>query len=315
MEDGRSAPPRKNQGRSVPEVRPEFKFLQCIGKGAFGAVFKVRELTGDGRVMAIKRVTVDPNYVNREVDILKNLDHPNCIHLWGQFVMASPLDGKERLHLVMDYYPTSIEDFVGEQPYRGPQGIDRLRLHVRQILEGLTYLHARDICHRDLKPQNVLIDPRTDRVAICDFGSAKYLDSDTTSSATYIGSRFYRAPELLLGWEDYGLAIDMWSLGCVVAEMALGRPLFEGRNTHEQLRLIVATLGNRVKKALFRADPKFARLTDLPNAPSLAAVLAHCPADLRSLVESLLQFEAEKRPSAEEALRHPFLAAPLQNGD
>lgn len=294
-------------------MKPDFKFLKCIGKGSFGAVFKVRELTGDLRLMAIKRVHVDPNYANRELEILRTICHPNCIRLFGQFVQESPIDLKQRLHLVMEYFPSSLEEFIGDQPYRGAKGLDRLKVHAVQILQGLAYLHRKGICHRDIKPHNILVDPATNRVAICDFGSAKVI-YDRTTSVTYIGSRYYRAPELLLDNEHYGPSIDIWSFGCLIAEMALGHPLFEGRNTHEQLRTIIGVLGKRAKQALFKLDAKFARLTDLPDRPSLATILADSSDSFSKFVEYLLQFEADKRPTAEEALCHSFLTSHLQNG-
>lgn len=305
---------RPLSGSSHSQVQPEFKFLKCIGKGSFGAVFKVRELTGLRRLAAIKRIIVDPNYVTREFEIMRTLDHPNCVRLWGQFVQVSPTDKKERLHLVMEYFPTSLEDFIDQRPYRGPQGLERMRVHIRQILLGLAYIHRQGICHRDLKPQNVLVDPETDRVSICDFGSAKVL-TDKSPSVTYIGSRFYRAPELHTGDDRYTRAIDMWSFGCLVAEMWLGYPLFQGRNAQDQLRKILEVLGRPAKRAITRQESKFARLADVSSSRSLADSLPNAPPKLVAFVESLLQFEASKRLTAEEALSHPFLASPLHHGD
>jgi glycogen synthase kinase 3 beta len=314
LEETAEGADRKIPGSSQSQIQPEFKFLKCIGKGSFGAVFKVRELTGLRRLAAIKRVIVDPNYITRELEIMRSIDHPNCVRLWGQFLQESPTDQKERLHLVMEYFPTSLEDFIGERPYRGLQGLERMRVHIRQILLGLAYLHHRGICHRDLKPQNVLVDPDTDRVSICDFGSAKIL-SEKAPSVTYIGSRFYRAPELHMGDDNYTKAIDIWSVGCLVAEMWLGSPLFQGRNAQDQLRKILEVLGGSKKRALIRHESKFARLVETPSGRSLAASFPKAPAKFVAFIESILQFEASKRPSAEEALGHPFLASHPRKGD
>eukprot|EP00285_Hemiselmis_virescens_P008051 CAMPEP_0173395652 /NCGR_PEP_ID=MMETSP1356-20130122/32822_1 /TAXON_ID=77927 ORGANISM="Hemiselmis virescens, Strain PCC157" /NCGR_SAMPLE_ID=MMETSP1356 /ASSEMBLY_ACC=CAM_ASM_000847 /LENGTH=107 /DNA_ID=CAMNT_0014354453 /DNA_START=28 /DNA_END=348 /DNA_ORIENTATION=- len=101
------------------------------------------------------------------------------------------------------------------------------KVYAWQLLRSLAYLHRRRTCHRDIKPQNVLIDPETHVAKLCDMGSAKRLSRGSTS-ISYICSRFYRAPELILGATEYTTAVDMWSFGCVLAESITGRPLFAG---------------------------------------------------------------------------------------
>lgn len=100
------------------------------------------------------------------------------------------------------------------------------------MLRSLSYIHNLNICHRDIKPQNILIDIKNHKLVLCDFGSAKELQKGQTSVA-YICSRYYRAPELILGEESYGCEIDVWSIGCVIAEMYMGTPLFQGKNSKD----------------------------------------------------------------------------------
>jgi len=111
------------------------------------------------------------------------------------------------------------------------------------MLRGISYLHSVGVCHRDIKPQNVLIDSNAHVTKICDFGSAKKLIPGEASVA-YICSRYYRAPELIFGATEYSNAIDVWSIGCVIAEMVIGRPLFPGDSSINQLIEIIKVLGS-----------------------------------------------------------------------
>lgn len=310
--------PIRNRSPSIPNdtqsiQEPRYKYLKCIGKGSFGAVYKARELQEPRRLVAIKRVIIDPNYANREVEIMSEIDHPNCVKLITHFDSQKEDEYKPRSNIVMEYLPICLEDFIVDLPYDGQLGLCLLKSHTRQLFQGLEYLHGKGICHRDLKPQNILVDSDAKRIALCDFGSAKQVQNKTTS-VTYIGSRFYRAPELLIGDEHYGPAIDIWSAGCVVAEMLLGYPLFEGRNTGEQLRHIVQTIGRPAKRFLTRLDQKYNRFLDLPSHSSIARTFASYGSQTVSFLEYVLQFEAARRPTATEVLAHPFLTLPTQNG-
>lgn len=131
-------------------------------------------------------------------------------------------------------------------------------------MRGLNYLHRKGVVHRDIKPQNLLIDPSCHVLKICDFGSAKKLDSKELNVA-YITTRNYRAPELIVGKRDYDFSIDIWSAGCVIAECMLGKPLFESTNSqHDHLVEIIKKLGTPDRELLYEWNQKYAH--DLPNA-------------------------------------------------
>lgn len=115
------------------------------------------------------------------------------------------------------------------------------------MFRGLAYIHAIGICHRDIKPQNLLVDPSTHILKICDFGSAKKLIKGEPN-VSYICSRYYRAPELIFGCTDYNNIIDMWSVGCVIAELLLGQPIFPGESGVDQLVEIIKVLGTPTKE-------------------------------------------------------------------
>ncbi|XP_027155136.1 shaggy-related protein kinase eta isoform X3 [Coffea eugenioides] len=128
---------------------------------------------------------------------------------------------------------------------------------VFQIFRGLAYLHnVAGVCHRDLKPQNVLVDPLSHQVKICDFGSAKVLVKGE-ANISYICSRFYRAPELIFGATEYTSSIDIWSAGCVLAELLLGQPLFPGENAVDQLVEIIKVLGTPTREEIRCMNPNY----------------------------------------------------------
>jgi glycogen synthase kinase 3 beta len=131
-----------------------------------------------------------------------------------------------------------------------------VKIYAYQMFRSLAYIHALGICHRDIKPQNVLIDPSTHVLKVCDFGSAKKLVKGEPN-VSYICSRYYRAPELIFGCTDYGFIIDVWSVGCVVAELMLGQPLFPGESGVDQLVEIIKVLGTPTKEQIQAMNPNY----------------------------------------------------------
>lgn len=131
-----------------------------------------------------------------------------------------------------------------------------VKLYAYQLCRALGYIHALGICHRDVKPQNLLVNPETHVLKLCDFGSAKML-VPTEPNVSYICSRYYRAPELIFGATNYTTMIDIWSLGCVVGELLIGRPLFPGENGVEQLVEIVKILGTPTKDEIYAMNENY----------------------------------------------------------
>lgn len=122
-----------------------------------------------------------------------------------------------------------------------------VKLYAYQMFRSLAYIHSLGICHRDIKPQNLLVDPASHILKLCDFGSAKRLIKGEPN-VSYICSRYYRAPELIFGCTDYTPAIDVWSVGCVIAELMLGQPLFPGESGVDQLVEIIKVLGTPTRE-------------------------------------------------------------------
>ena len=168
-------------------------------------------------LVAIKKVYQDKKYKNRELEILKTLNHSSVLKIRDSFYTYE--GDKEYLNVVMDYFPANLYEMIHSQ--RGKE-IPNLKMKVLtyQLLRGLLYLGEKGIAHRDMKPQNVLVDDQKWKLLICDFGSAKQLVEGEPNLA-YICSRCYRAPELIFGSTNYSPQIDVWSAGCIIAEMVL----------------------------------------------------------------------------------------------
>jgi glycogen synthase kinase 3 beta len=304
----------KNQ-REVPRPAPasrqpsthhasEYKPVKFIGKGAFGKVFVAR--SPDGELVAVKKVLQDPRYQNRELDILRLLHHPNCVSLKHAFKSRGQHPSDVYLNLVMDYLPITLHQFVltFRQDRMYPP-ILFIKLFIFQLFAGLQYIHTLGISHRDLKPPNLVVDPETGELKICDFGSAKILKPGDTS-VSYIASRFYRAPELIYDCTSYTDAIDIWAAGCVFAEAIMaGTPLFPGNDSVGQLAEIAKVIGppREADLASFQHNLDV-KLPEKASTNLEAALPTHTPPDVIDLLKKIFVYNPRSRPSAMECLRH-----------
>eukprot|EP00917_Polyrhabdina_sp_WS-2016_P031481 GHVP01067158.1.p1 GENE.GHVP01067158.1~~GHVP01067158.1.p1 ORF type:complete len:777 (+),score=112.47 GHVP01067158.1:2830-5160(+) len=245
----------EDQSESPVSVKPfvienglgeTYRSLEPIGQGSFGVVFSgVKVETGE--TVAIKKVRRDKRFKNRELQLLQKLNHSNIVKFITAMVKSAPrnhpkMNFQTYNFIVTEKMPTCVYNLMKKAPEEklSPRCV---KLIAYQACRVLGYLHVNGICHRDIKPQNFLIDPKTHLLKLCDFGSAKVLDS-SSKNVSYICSRYYRAPELIAGSNKYTTAVDMWSFGCVLAEMLNGYPLFRGLSSVDHLIEIVRILGN-----------------------------------------------------------------------
>ncbi|KAH8024317.1 hypothetical protein HPB51_022436 [Rhipicephalus microplus] len=200
---------------------------KVIGNGSFGVVYQAR-LLDSGQLVAIKKVLQDKRFKNRELQIMRRLDHCNIVKLKYFFYSSGDKKDEVYLNLVLEYIPETVYR-VARHYSKSKQTIpiSFIKLYMYQLFRSLAYIHSLGICHRDIKPQNLLLDPETGVLKLCDFGSAKLLIKGEPN-VSYICSRYYRAPELIFGATDYTTMIDVWSAGCVLAELLLGQPIFPG---------------------------------------------------------------------------------------
>ena len=288
---------------------------RVIDNGSFGVVFMAKVVETD-EIVAIKKVLQDKRFKNRELQIMRLLKHPNVVDLKHCFYSNGEKTEELYLNLVLEYVPMTIYK-LGRQFQRKSSSKDRIMpmLHVKlyayQLCRALGYIHARGVCHRDIKPQNLLVDPKTHVLKLCDFGSAKMLVKGQPN-VSYICSRYYRAPELIFGATKYTVAIDLWSAGCVCAEMLMGRPLFPGESGVDQLVEIIKVLGTPTSDQIrsmnrHYTDFKFPSI----KAKSWDSILGSCSREdvndeVISFVTGQLKYEPQLRTPALSSLEHAF---------
>ncbi|XP_048141608.1 shaggy-related protein kinase theta-like [Rhodamnia argentea] len=290
-----------------PKQTISYMAERVVGTGSFGVVFQAKCLE-TGETVAIKKVLQDKRYKNRELQIMRILDHSNVVQLKHCFFSTTEKD-EVYLNLVLEY--------ISETVYRASKHYVRMNQHVPiifvqlyayQICRALNYLHnVVGVCHRDIKPQNLLVNPHTHQLKICDFGSAKKLVPGEPN-ISYICSRYYRAPELIFGASEYTTAIDMWSVGCVLAELLLGHPLFPGESGVDQLVEIIKILGTPTREEIKCMNPNYSefKFPQIKAHPWHKVFHKRLPPDAVDLVSRLLQYSPNLRCTALEACAHPF---------
>ena len=281
----------------------DYYWEKIVGQGTFGVVYKV-VLKNSGQKFAIKKVFQDPNYRNREFSIVVELNHINCIKVHNYFFTND--SSQKYLNLVMDYIPDTLYKVLRYYKKKGIDFPDPLgKIYCYQMFRALAYTHALNIVHRDIKPQNILVDTSgSHRLVICDFGSAKKIQSGEKSVA-YICSRYYRAPELILEQEKYGPEIDIWSIGCVMAEMFMGEPIFPGTSSKDQMLQIIRVLGTPNPSETKAMSPDVQ--VSLPNTKGTGFKFPPgTNPDFVDLLSKVLVYNPKKRVKPLYALLHPY---------
>ena len=249
--------PRDSGADGTPTVQPRqisFSRGDILGAGCFGVVFRsrVRKVTetGSDRTNLVKeyahKVIVVKRRESRELAILKTLNHENIVRLKYYFYSSHYNEDTNTKELCCNMFFELLPTTLFDELTRRGHFPEPEALHLfTQLLHALSYIHSKLICHRDLKPSNLLLNAAGTVIKLCDFGSAKQLVSTDSEvrNKSYICSRFYRAPELLLGSEIYGSEVDMWSAACVLAEMTTGQVLLAGESSVGQLVEVVCLLG------------------------------------------------------------------------
>lgn len=298
-ESNRGDSSKKRKNVKLPDsMKTTYRVGDVCGSGMFSTVYRVT--TKDNYEFALKVVDLKhQKSKTRETEIMRDLKCHNCIHMY----MSQEKD--RSLFIVMDYIPLTLTDYNEslktkmEKPH-----ILTVKLLAYQIFYGLAYLHKHGIAHRDICPDNILIKERNSIVKIADFGSAKVLDPEASNSFD-VGSIKYRAPEILYESSKYGVSIDVWSAGCIVAEMLLLRPLFGGQTASQQLTEIVKILGHPSEDD-FECTECGAIIVTAKKTTSLKQELPSwtCP-ELVDLLEKIIIYNPEKRLTAEQCLQHP----------
>lgn len=249
---------KKVKGKRKTRLDDKYEMSDAVvGRGTFGTVYKAK-CKRTGRHVAVKKVKLDLRYRNRELQMIAMVKHQNVVQLIETFSRYDDF-GNFWIHIVMEYMHKNLYQAVREYKWqRRHMPITVAKLYAYQILRGVAYIHSLGIVHRDLKPQNILVNTDTGEVKLCDFGSAK-IPSKDEQSVSYIGSRYYRAPELIYESTEYRQGIDVWATACVIAEMLLAEPIFVGENNDDLLTNITDVLGKPTRRQVFEMSRDWSR--------------------------------------------------------
>ena len=302
-------------------ILKRFQLQKKIGQGAYGVVFKAidrktKETVALKKLFGAFRDATDSQRTFREVMLLQELNgHNNIIRLLNVIKAQNNLD----LYLIFDYMEADVFNVIRAGIL---QDIHKQYI-IYQTLKALKFIHSADIIHRDLKPSNIFINSDS-RVKLGDFGLARTLSSGPSNYGMivteYVATRWYRAPEMLLKSVNYGKPIDMWSVGCILYELLVGRPLFPGKSTRDMITLVfeVTGLPDEEEYEAVRQECEIpilynelkSQLGKIRKQKNLNSLIGNYCKDPNAidLMTKLLQFNPKNRLTAEEALEHPFVA-------
>ncbi|KAI0343226.1 Pkinase-domain-containing protein [Trametopsis cervina] len=296
----------------VFHVEKRWKLRREMGSGAYGYVISaVDEISGEP--VAIKMITRVTQKVQlakralRELTLLRHFSHENITGLID--VDISP--NHDEIYIFMEPMEADLHQIIksGQK-----LTIEHVQYFVYQILRGMKYIHSASVVHRDLKPGNLLVNADCE-LKICDFGLSRGFDAVPDEGASmmteYVATRWYRAPEIMLAYRSYGTAVDVWAIGCIVAELMVGRPLFKGKDYVDQMNKILEILGTPDDKVMKRIGSEKAQayIKSLPRRRPQALHKIVPAADHQALdfLGKLILFDPTERPSAAQALAHPWL--------
>ncbi|KAL5163562.1 Mitogen-activated protein kinase 16 [Glycine soja] len=291
-----------------------YKIEEVIGKGSYGVVCSAYD-THTGEKVAIKKINdifehvSDATRILREIKLLRLLHHPDIVEIKHILLPPSRREFKD-IYVVFELMESDLHQVIKANDDLTPE---HYQFFLYQLLRGLKYIHTANVFHRDLKPKNILANADC-KLKICDFGLARVAFNDTPTAifwTDYVATRWYRAPELCGSFfSKYTPAIDIWSIGCIFAELLTGKPLFPGKNVVHQLDLMTDFLGTPSPEAIARVRNEKARrylccMRKKKPVPFSQKFPNVDPLALRVL-ERMLAFEPKDRPTAEEALAYPY---------
>jgi len=298
-------------------VTRKYDVAQKLGKGAYGIVWKATDKKSKETV-ALKKIfdafqnATDAQRTFREISFLQQMDgHENIVQLYN----VLKADNDRDIYLIFEYMETDLHAVIRANILE--------EIHKQYIMyqsfKALMYMHSADLVHRDMKPSNLLLNSEC-LMKVADFGLARSLLQGGTEAdpihpvlTDYVATRWYRAPEILLGSTRYGKAVDMWSLGCIFGEMLSGKPVFPGTSTLNQLEKICDVIGKPTEaQILAMRSPFAATMLDSLQYPAEAkgwsSLFPNARPEALDLLVKLMQFDPNHRMTAMDGLRHPYCA-------
>ncbi|KAM7414205.1 hypothetical protein PAMA_019158 [Pampus argenteus] len=298
---------RQDVNKTSWEVPERYRDLKQVGTGAYGTVCSAVD-SRTGTKVAIKKLyrpfqsELFAKRSYRELRLLKHMKHENVIGLLDVFTADLSLDRFHDFYLVMPFMGTDLGKLMKLQRLSE----EKIQYLVYQMLKGLKYIHSAGIIHRDLKPGNLAINQDCE-LKILDFGLARQADSEMTG---YVVTRWYRAPEVILSWMHYTQTVDIWSVGCIMAEMLQGKPLFKGSDHLDQLTEIMKVTGTPTQEFVSKLESEDAKgyIKSLPKVEKkdLQKMFSTTNQQAVSVLECMLLLDPDNRVTASDALSLPY---------
>jgi serine/threonine protein kinase len=288
---------------------PEARYLrqEKLGEGTYATVFKGKSRLS-GETVALKEIHLDaeegaPSTAIREISLMKELKHTNIVRL------LDVIHTESKLMLVFEFMDQDLKKFMDStaRATHGALETATIKSFMYQLLKGIAYCHENRVLHRDLKPQNLLINKRGE-LKLGDFGLARAFGIPVNTFSNEVVTLWYRAPDVLLGSRMYSTSIDIWSAGCIMAEMYTGRPLFPGTTNEDQLQRIFRMMGTPTEQTW----PGVTQLSEYKQPhvvypqQSISQILPNIDACGLDLLNRMLQYQPQLRISAKEALNHSY---------
>ncbi|KAI9096059.1 kinase-like domain-containing protein [Phlyctochytrium arcticum] len=285
--------------------------LEKLGEGTYATVYKGKN-RNDGSIVALKEIHLDneegaPSTAIREISLMKELRHPNIVRL------HDVIHTEKTLTLVFEFMDQDLKKYMDSLGTGGMIAPHMAKWFMFQLLQGINFCHENRVLHRDLKPQNLLINSKAE-LKLGDFGLARAFGIPVNTFSNEVVTLWYRAPDVLLGSRNYSTSIDIWSAGCIMAEMYSGKPLFPGKTNEDQLFKIFKLLGTP-------NDEIWPRVSELPEYKSnwpmyqgqiLSSKIPNMDWMGYDLLSKMLVFEPTRRISAKDALNHVYFHDFLQ---
>ncbi|KAG9314480.1 CMGC MAPK protein kinase [Chiua virens] len=306
--------------KSVPkfEIGPDYEILHVLGEGAYGTVVAARHKRS-GRYVAIKKIlpfdhTLFSLRTLRELKLLKFFSE-ECIISILDIVKPPSLNEFKEVYFIQELMQIDLHRVIRSQPLSD----DHCQVYfIYQILRALKSIHSAGIVHRDLKPANLLLNANCD-LKVCDFGLARSVNSTAPGArevglmTEYVATRWYRAPEIMLSFKMYTKAVDLWAVGCILAELLNGKALFPGRDYSHQLDLILDVIGTPTLDEFYsitsRRSRDYIRALPIRKRKSFTQIFPKASAEAIDFLQKTLTFDPKKRLTVDEALEHPYVSA------